>query len=46
MNSLWVTSLFVISTVIYKLREFYERLAWSISYIFPLTAVLGLSPLS
>ena len=34
------------SSLIYKLLEFYERPACSISYIFPLTAVLRLSSLS
>ena len=31
------------SSVMFKLREIYELPAWSISYIFPLTAVLRLS---
>ena len=34
------------SSIIYKLREFYERPLCSISYIFPLTAVLRLSILN
>ena len=34
------------SSVIYKLREFYEWPACPISYIFPLAAALGLSSLS
>ena len=38
----------VLTVILYKLklREFYERPACSISYIFPLTAVLRLSSLS